>query len=307
MQRIMLCDVSGHPTPILLEWSYGLKDLGYTVDYLPIPQSTLHSITEHYDMLVYAGVPVEKLQEFTSFKNKFPKTKIIGATDHWRNGYEHFKGIVDFFIGCFESIPSVKQIFNQHGYQFYNIPLAANHRFFYKKEIEKVYDASFIGTFSHGYRFEDVFLYPILNNCKYKCFLGGVTYGNYQNGFIKYEDHNIIRNQTKINLNMHVPYQKPNMGIPVDRVDCNQSIFNIAASGNFQLCDHPLANDYFKGNVAVGDSQNWLELFEYYLHNDEEREEKAYNAKQICMAEHTWIERMKQFLTLCKEHYDAEY
>lgn len=301
--NLVLCDTINHPTPILKEWSYGLDDLGHKTTYLPIPESSLNQFNGECDILIYAGIPADRLQEFENFKKRYPNSIIIGATDQWREGYNKFKGIVDFFIGCFESIPDVKKKFNKNNFNFYNVPLAANHRLFYKENLEKIYDSCFIGTFSHGYRFEDKFLYPILDNSKYKSFLGGVRYNNYSNGFVPYNEHNIIRNQTKINLNFHVPYQKPNMGIPIDRVDCNQSVFNIALSGNFQLCDHPLVLDYFKGNVVLGDESNWIELFEYYLNNDKEREELAYNAMIIAKNEHTWVSRMSNFIKLIEENY----
>jgi spore maturation protein CgeB len=134
--------------------------------------------------------------------------------------------------------------------------------------------------------------------------LGGMTYKSYNQGFVPYEMHNQIRNQTKINLNFHVPYQHPGLGEYPDRSDCNQSVFNIALSGNFQLCDHPLALEYFKGNVILGNEDNWLELFEYYLHNEQEREEKAYNAMLIAQNEHTWKARMEQFMNILENHYE---
>ena len=94
------------------------------------------------------------------------------------------------------------------------------------------------------------------------------------------------------------------MGSPLNRIDCNQSVFNIALSGNFQLCDHPLVIDYFKGNVIFGNEENWLDVFNHYLHNKHEREEKAYNAMVIAQNEHTWIVRMSQFLEIIKKNYD---
>jgi hypothetical protein len=302
--NVILCDTIHHPTPILMEWSYGLNELGHKTTYLPIPENSLNMINDQCDILIYAGIPVEKLEEFENFKKKYPNCIIIGATDHWKIGYEKFLGVVDFFIGCFESIPNVKKTFNENNFDFYNIPLAANQKFFYKENLNKKYDSCFIGTFTHGYRFEDKFLYPILENKKYSNFLGGVKYKNYTQGFIPYQEHNNIRNQTKINLNFHVPYQKPNMGNPLDRVDCNQSVFNIALSGNFQLCDHPLVIDYFKGNVILGNEVNWLDLFEYYLNNEKEREELAYNAMIIAKNEHTWTQRMSSFINIIKKKYE---
>jgi spore maturation protein CgeB len=303
-QKIVCCDTINHATPILLEWAYGLGDLGYDVKYLPIPQHSILEINEEVDLLIYAGIQNHQIIEFEQFKKKYPNTIIIGAYSDWNPNYINFKNIVDFFIGAIDSYPSVEKQYNENGFTWYPIALAANQKFFYKEEQSKIYDSCFIGNLSHGYRYEDKYLYPILNNEKYKCFLGGMTYKNYNTGFIPYEDHNIIRNQTKINLNFHVPYQIPGKGEFPDRSDCNQSVFNIALSGNFQLCDHPLALEYFKGNIVIGNEENWLELFEYYLNNDQEREELAYNARQICLKEHTWLARMEEFIILTKKHYE---
>lgn len=301
VQKITLCDTINHPTPILLEWGCGLTDLGYDVSYLPVPQYSISQLDQEVDLLIYAGIALEHLSEFEAFKKKHPSTTIVGAIDHWKSDYVKFIGVVDYFIGALDQNPHVKSLFNKNGFEYHNIPLAANHRLFCKMDLPSVYDACFIGNLSHGYRGEDRFLYPILD--KFNCFLGGMTYGKYSHGFIPYNEHNIIRNQSTINLNFHVPYQKPGRGEYPDRVDCNQSVFNIALSGNFQLCDHPLALDYFKGNVVVGDEENWLDLFDYYLHHQQEREEKAYQAMKIAQEEHTWIVRMKQFMKL-NENYE---
>jgi spore maturation protein CgeB len=300
VRKITLCDTINHPTPILLEWGYGLADLGYDVSYLPIPQHSIRELDQEIDMLIYAGIQPENLVEFEEFRKKNPNTTIIGASDHWKPEYVKFIGVVDYFIGALDKTPQVKNLFNQNGFQYYNIPLAANHLLFNKVSTPKIYDACFIGNLSHGYRGEDRFLYPILD--KYNCFLGGMTYGKYTQGFIAYDQHNLIRNQSTININFHVPYQKPGKGEFIDRVDCNQSVFNIALSGNFQLCDHPLALEYFKGNVVIGDEDNWLDLFEYYLHNPQEREEKAHQAMLIAQQEHTWVVRMKQFMEVNENH-----
>jgi hypothetical protein len=198
---------------------------------------------------------------------------------------------------------SLVNTFNDNGFQLYSVPLAANHRLFYKTSENELYDATFIGNLSHGYRGEDKFLYPILDNQKYTCFLGGMVYGKYNHGYIPYNEHNSIRNQTKINLNFHVPYQKPNCGEQFDRIDLNQSVYNIALSGNFQLCDHPLVESMFNGNIPTGTEDNWLDLFNYFLENPDIRHEKAHAAKLIAEKEHTWLVRMKEFLEILETHY----
>lgn len=305
MSKLVLCDTIHHATPILLEWYYGLYDLGYDVSYLPIPEHSILEIAEEVDILVYAGIPDsdDYLKQFEQFKIKFPNCKIIGAGDNWRPNYVNFKHIIDFFITTQHECPTLKENYTSNGFALYNVPLAANHRLFYKLDTPKLYDACFIGNLTHGYRSEDKFLYPILDNECYTSILGGMTYGKYQNGFIPYSEHNVIRNATRINLNFHVPYQKPNRGEHYDRVDLNQSVYNIALSGNFQLCDHPLVETLFEGNIVIGNEDNWLELFEYYLNNPTEREEKAEAARLIAEKSHTWLIRMSEFMEIVKNHY----
>jgi len=305
MSKIVLCDTIHHATPILLEWYYGLQDLGYNVSYLPIPEHSILEIDEEVDILIYAGIPdsFEYLKQFEQFKSRFPKCKIIGAGDAWRDNYINFKDIVDFFITTQHECPSLMQSYESNGFKLYSVPLAANHRLFNKIDTPKIYDACFIGNLSHGYRGEDKFLYPILDNERYTCILGGMTYGKYQNGFIPYQEHNAIRNATRVNLNFHVPYQKPNRGEHYDRVDLNQSVYNIALSGNFQLCDHPLVETLFDGNIVIGDETNWLELFEYYLNHPAEREAKADKAMKIAKQSHTWLVRMQELMEIIRLHY----
>ena len=288
-----------------MEWSTGLIDNGHQVEYLPVPERSILELNGQFDVLIYAGIPIQLLSEFDKFKSLHPHVKIIGATDHWEDYYRSLKGVVDFFIGCIDCVPTVRSTFQSNGFSYYEVPLAGNHRLFRKLDEKKIYDACFIGNLSHGYRGEDKFLYPILDDPKFTCFLGGMTYKNYTRGFVDYQSHNLVRNQTRVNLNFHVPYQKPNTGIPKDRVDLNQSVYNIALSGNFQLCDHPWVDSMFNGNVVVGNEENWKELFEYYLSHEDEREALSYNARIIAERDHTWKVRMDHFInTTFRNHYE---
>jgi hypothetical protein len=300
MKKFLICDNLVHPTPILKGWAYGLMDLGYEVDFLPIPQYSILNTSDEYDVLIYPFIEEKHLSMFETYKNLHPNTKIIGCRDEWDPIYLKFRGLIDFFIGALDSTPTVIKDYKENNYEFYNIPLAGNSNLFFKTQEKKIYDSCFIGTLSHGYRNEDKFLYPILN--KYNCFLGGMNYGKYNKGFIPYENHNTIRNQSKININFHCDYQILGKGKFLDRNDCNQSVFNIALSGNFQLVDHPLAKQYFGDNVIVAGEDDWLDKFKYYLNHEQEREELANNAMVIAQKEHTWEKRMEQFINILNKH-----
>lgn len=307
--RILLCDTIHHPTPVLKGWYFGFKSLGYEPHYLPIPNHSLLEVADEYDLVVYPFIREELLLEFETFKKRWPNTRIIGARDEWDPFYLKLKDIIDFFVVPLDSTPTVVKEYNDNGFSCYNIPLGGNSQFFFPdKTTGKQYDACFIGTLGHGYRGEEEYLYPILD--KYNCFLGGMNYKQYQNGFIDYKSTNIIRNQSKINLNFHYDYQIKGKGKTTDiantdlsRDDLNQSVFNIALSGNFQLCDHPSVKKHFGDSIPIADKDNWMEMFEYYLNNEQEREDLAQKAMIIAQKEHTWGSRMKQFINIGKKHY----
>ena len=308
--KILLCDTIVHPTPILKGWYLGLADLGLTPKYLPIPQYSLSQIQDEFDVIVYPVIEPKHLPEFEDYKKRFPKTKIIGCRDEWVPSNLKFKDLVDFFVIPLDSTPSVVKEYKKNGFKAYNMPLAGNKHLFFKSDIAEYYDACFIGTLGHGYRKEDKYLYPILD--KYNnSFLGGMVYRKFQHGFIPYELANGYRNSSKINLNFHYDYQIKGKGSPsdignkkLDRNDINQSVFNIALTGRFQLCDHPSVIDAFKNNIVVANEDDWMETFEYYLHKPKERFELAHKAMLIAQKEHTWEVRMLQFLKILKKHYE---
>ena len=308
--NIVLCDSAVHPTPVLRGWFYGLDQLGYNPKYLPIPNYSITQLTEEPDVLIYPYIEENLLSDFEFFKKKFPLTKIIGCRDDWSPFNLKLKDIVDFFVIPLDSTPSVVKEYNENNFNAYNIPLGGNNIAFSKMDMHKHYDACFIGTLAHGDRGEDSYLYPILE--KYPTsFLGGMVYKNFRTGFVPYEVSNSYRNSSKINLNFHYDYQIKGKGdindLPkygLDRNDLNQSVHNIALSGNFQLCDHPSLIEVYKGNIAVADKSNWLEMFEYYLNKPKEREELAYNAMLIAQNEHTWKVRMEHFIDVLNKHYE---
>ena len=129
-----------------------------------------------------------------------------------------------------------------------------------------------------------------------------MQYNNLGVPFLPYDQANIIRNSSTININFHYDYQRLNEGTPADRVDLNQSVYNIALSGAFQICDHPLVSDLFNGSIIVADSSHWPELIEYYLHHDIERNALAKRSYEIAIEKHTWKARMQEFLEILNNY-----
>ena len=301
INNIALFDTINHPTPILKEWGIGLIDLGYQITYYPIEyHNILACMNNNYDLIIYAGNL--DYNNFYEFKNKNPNTIIICAANEYIN-YSIYKNIVDFFINIHNSNLKLKNYVNTEGFQLYQIPLAGNDYLFYPINTEIIYDMCFIGTLGHGYRHEDIYLYPLLDDQNLNCFLGGMNYKNYKTSYIAYEQSNLIRNKSKININFHYDFQKPNT---IDsRIDLNQSVFNIALSGRFQLCDHILISTLFDNTIPIIEKENWNEAFYYYLNNQELCDELRLKAYDIAKKKHTWKVRMQEFITILNKHYDT--
>ena len=293
--KIAVFDTIHHPTPILKEWAVGFTDLGHNVDFYAIQHHTVLSCMNiAYDLIVYVGDM--NLNQFEQIKQNNPSVKIVCAADSLQPHFAHFNGLVDFFITTQHSCKTLTDSFTNAGLKLYNIPLAGNNHLFYPTNVSPEYDICFIGTLAHGYREEDKYLYPFVE--KYKFFLAGMTYKHHGVPFLSYDQANSVRNRSKININFHYDYQRFNEGYPTDRIDLNQSVYNIALSGGFQICDHPLVSDIFDNSIIVAPSQEWPELIEYYLNNHEERISLAKKSYEIALEKHTWKARMDEFLKL---------
>ena len=165
--------------------------------------------------------------------------------------------------------------FTEAGYKYYNIPLAVDHELFKPTNYAKIHDVGFIGQFGkrgHGYRREDEYLFPILEDSTItNPYFSGFNYKEtkyYED--TAYEKLPIVYNQTKVNLNFHYDHQKTN-----DRIDFNGRTFEICAAGGFQLCDHPNIKELVPSMIVEPDGKLWKEKVHYYLEHEEERNEIA--------------------------------
>jgi hypothetical protein len=293
--KIAVFDTNNHPTPILKEWGYGFLDLGHEVDFYATEWHTISAcVNKPYDLIVYVGNI--NVHEFELVKQQNSNVKIVVAADSIQPNFYQLKGLIEFFITTQHSCPSLVKQFADIGFDLKHVPLAGNNHLFYPITTVHQHDICFIGTLAHGYREEDKYLYPFIK--KYNFFLAGMQYQNFGVPFLAYDQANDIRNKSKININFHYDYQRLGEGTPADRVDLNQSVYNIALSGAFQICDHPLVSELFNDSIIVADSKQWPELIEYYLHHDAERNTLAKRSYDIAIKNHTWKARMAEFLKI---------
>lgn len=307
IKNIFVFDIINHVTPIFKEWSYGLSNLGYNIFYFPLESYDIRSWqlskVKPDLVLIHQNIQPNQIEHFVEFKKQNPDCKIVGLFDYEYIAYKELNNVIDFFITLQLKSKYLHEKVNSQGFVLYDFLLAGNDKFFYNVPSEKKYDICWIGYLAHGYRGEDKFLYPLLDNPKYKSFLGGIRYKNHIGGHVPYENMSPIRCETKINLNFHVPYQKPGMGKDDNQMSINQSVFNIPLCNSFQLCDHPFVLDLFDGSVPIGNEFNWIELVDEYLSDVKKREAHALKSYKIAKEKHTWKTRMLEFSSLLVNHF----
>lgn len=297
-------------TPIFKEWSYGLVDLGYNIVYFPLEQYNInswHLAKIKPDLvLVHQNIKPEHINYFLDFKKKNPECKIVALFDYEYTAYKDLLNVIDFYVTLQIKSKLMHDKVESCGFKLYDFMLAGNDKFFKPKDINKKYDICWIGYLFHGYRGEDKFLYPLLDNDKYKCFLGGIKYKNYNTGHVPYENMSDIRSSSKININFHVPYQKPDQGVDNNQMSINQTVFNIPLTKSFQLCDHPFVYELFGDSVVLGNESNWLALVDKYLNDEKERNKLAEKSYNIAIQKHTWKVRMLEFCKLFETHFTKD-
>jgi spore maturation protein CgeB len=235
-------------------------------------------------------------QTLKAFKQNNPNIKVVVVGFQYNPKAIVLRDYVDFWFELHYRHDAMEEFFSYNGLELHMLPLAASEEIFKPLEQKKIYDLSFIGQFGdkgHGYREEDIYLYP-LKSLRLKGYYSGFDSFPSTN----HEDLNTIYNSTKINLNFHYYYQKNQLENMESRLYFNGRIFELALSGNFQMCDLPHIVDYFKDGVTFTSKEDWKDTFNYYLHNTEAREKQAKIARDIALEKHTWKSRMKQFLKI---------
>ncbi|HSA06433.1 MAG TPA: glycosyltransferase [Candidatus Gastranaerophilales bacterium] len=90
---------------------------------------------------------------------------------------------------------------------------------------------------------------------------------------------------------------------PVQVANCaHERIINACATGAFVVSDNiPVINEQFKDNILYFNPLNAEELCDnvnFYLKNDDLRQEKALAAREITINNHTWSHRAKEIMSL---------
>jgi spore maturation protein CgeB len=293
--KIIIREDLAHFSPIGVDWYNGLKDAGYDTTLIPDRQS-LFTLDTNIDVFINMMDITDPDVEYyvKKLKSDNPKIKILSTVAHPFEKQEAYFDYVDYWFDCGLSHPIYDKWFKSRSQKFISVLEAGNPKLFYKLNVDEnaKRDFSFIGQFGnrgHGDRDEDKYLYPLMDDINLTNYTYGFAYKDKPAQYIKYSNLNQVFNFTKINLNFHYPAQKS------EKTVINKRTFDIAVSGNFQLCDHIQYFDIF-GFKSFNDGNSYIDAFYFYKDNPDERKWIAEQIQKVALEEHTWEVRMKQLI-----------
>ena len=297
--QIIIYESFQHFIPTGKGWSSGFRKLGHQCYELPSITYSILDLDQDVDLLVLFDPNATRINDILEFKKIHLKCKIIFLCSTYYEWYQKIEEYIDIWAVVRHNNLKLQELFEARKLKFVHIPLAANEDLFYPIPEKKEFDVSFIGQLCHGDRGENHYLFPVIDK-KYKGFYSGFSYKNIQYPFYTHNSLNLVYNKTKVNLNFHYPHQKNKIQTDINTyLDFNGRVFEIALSGNFQLCDNEYVNDIgFKDGVIIGNENNWLELIEYYLKNEDLRIKCASKAKETALQYHTWTKRMESVINI---------
>jgi len=301
--QIVVYEPFQHFIPTGRGWSNGFKKLGHQSFELPSTQYSILELDQDVDILVLFAPDKSIVPDILQFKKEHPLCKIVFVCLGYKDWYAQIESCVSLWVEHTFKHDMSREQFEKRGLKFACIPLAADSTLFFPMANAKMFDirdVSFVGQFGmtgHGDRDEQYYLYPVIDKYSHS-FFGGFTYKGNRYPNIPHSSLNNLYNTTKINLNFHYPYQKDETPQTISSyLDFNGRVFEIAFSGNFQLCDHAHVKDIgFETAIPIGDKTNWLDMIEHYLKNDDLRMKCAAEARSIALNKHTWECRMEDVI-----------
>lgn len=210
------------------------------------------------------------LETFTKIKLISPMSKTLmffGDDDSMYNTYsDYYKHFFDYILVCQKNnINDYKKAGKKVFFSY-----CVNLDNFYKLNIDKVYDVTFIGI--PEFNREDYLNYLIRNNINVNIFGRGwekTSLKEYGNGTINDKEYNKIMNQSKIVL----CFSKNKLGKP----HYKGRYFETMASGSFMLMEENNTIDEFKNVVKFKNKKDLLKKVKYFLKNEKKREEIAFD------------------------------
>ena len=325
LNKVFIRDTTSPPQPSGMLWKRGFERRGDNVKYIPLEKKGGLKLIEEsnndpnkptilIDFTNIINNPTH-IEELVYFKSNFPNSRIFLCVylpfnhENFTSGpkkiderFYAYKGLVDGVFNTVISFPYAEELFTKIGLKYMAIPFAMDPHYEDKLKgqfFEKEYDIGFIGSIKEENRFLDIWYEPF----RKKQTLKGICTA-YFSGFMRYpvskfnDTHRLFK-QTKINLNPHYAHQ---FGISEKKnvfsvFDFNSRTFALAGLGCFQLNNHPYMKKYFGEDIPVFDKDNFMELFKYYLKNEDERIKISKKMQEITLKEHRMENRIQQLLS----------
>ena len=183
------------------------------------------------------------------------------------------------------------------------LPLAFDPQIYYKIDVKKDIDISFVGVLGSHYKTRVTILenlikdFPNLNIkiygtyiskkrvFKYYRFKKSILSKSFMNHNVNQKEINMIYNRSKICLNIH--HKQSDMG-------WNPRTVEILGSGNFQICDYKkLIHNEFENSLVLFNDYNDLKMkIDYYLSNYDEAENIAFTGYNQVIYKDTYDNRI---------------
>ncbi|WP_214227139.1 glycosyltransferase [Pedobacter sp. B4-66] len=195
---------------------------------------------------------------------------------------QHDKVINDQYFGGYEK---------ELGVKFIQLLHCADKTQYTEPILEPEFDFLWIGNISHRIETYNSFIAP----------LKGV-YSNY----LEYNEHNMI---TPESIEAKRLYQRshiaPNIHTPAqikERILVNERVFSSTMLGGFQICDNPLASQYFNEDelVIATTKDEFIDKMSYYRTHLQERFEMIKKMQENILSNHTYFNRIDSILKALK-------
>jgi len=166
------------------------------------------------------------------------------------------------------------------------------------RDIDLEFDIAFVGNLKHRLRGNISLIKKLLNTStrsKIKL-VGGEDWehylGIYAEPMIEGQDPSDFYRRAIVAPNIHTKRQREH------GLQLNDRVFQIPASGGFQICDNPLVRRYFKANelLMANNENDFLEMTNYFLRNPEKRIAYINAGMQAVVAKHSYVNRVHKIL-----------
>lgn len=231
-------------------------------------------------------------------KSKLTKAKCDAKLVYWAiNDPMDLSDSLNFAKNCdivfTQSLGSV-QIYKEHGIAAKWLPMACDPKIHYREKLPMERDIIFVGNYvpdrKLGY---ERLLYPLLKKGLYVEVYGvGWPKKSWYKGVADWNKLRYIYSSSKIALNIHREEAR------LCKLSVNMRVFEVLGCGGFLISDNFSGfEELFIPNkeiVVAEDSNELVELIQYYLENEDERQKIAQAGEKKVYSYHTYSHRMEE-------------